>query len=65
MQINLRRIRGLMAEHDDTIKTLAEKIGVSATTVGNYLMGRTMMTIAIASRIASIYNIDSFDLLEK
>lgn len=55
MQVNLNKIRGLMAEHGDTQKDLAEKLGVSVTTVGNYLNGKTKMTIEVIGKIAQIY----------
>lgn len=63
MQVKLNKIRGLMAENNDTQETLAKKIGVSAATVGNYLAGKTEMTVDTLGKIAKAYSIDAFTLL--
>lgn len=65
MKVNLKKIRGLMAEHGDTQKKLAEKIGVSTTTVSNYLMGKSKMTVDTVNLISTTYKVDFNNLLEK
>lgn len=65
MQVNVARIKGLMAEHGDTQETLAKKLGVTRTTVNNYLTGDYSMSLETASRIAKIYNADPFTLLKR
>lgn len=41
MQVNLNKIKGLMAENGDTQKDLARKLGVNKATVNNWLHGKT------------------------
>lgn len=63
MQVNTARIRGLMAEHGDTQQDLAEKLGVTRTTVNNYLQGVSPITLKTATKIAKIYNADPLSLI--
>ena len=63
MQVNTARIRGLMAEHGDTQQDLAEKLGVTRTTVNNYLQGVSPITLETATKIAKIYNADPMWLI--
>lgn len=63
MQVNTARIRGLMAEHGDTQQNLAEKLGVTRTTVNNYLQGVSPITLETATKIAKIYNADPLSLI--
>lgn len=63
MQVNTARIRGLMAEHGDTQQDLAEKLGVTRTTVNNYLQGVSPITLETATKIAKIYNADPLSLI--
>lgn len=65
MQVNTAKIRGLMAENGDTQETLAKKLGITRTTVNNYLTGDYSMSLETASRIAKIYNADPFTLLKR
>ena len=63
MQVNTARIRGLMAEHGDTQQDLAEKLGVTRTTVNTYLQGVSPITLETATKIAKIYNADPLSLI--
>lgn len=63
MQVNIMKIKGLMAENGDTQEDLAKKLGCSTTTVGNYLTGKSEMRITTLDRIAEIYNAAPLDLL--
>ena len=63
MQVNTARIRGLMAEHGDTQQDLAEKLGVTRSTVNNYLQGVSPITLETATKIAKIYNADPLSLI--
>ena len=63
MQVNTARIRGLRAEHGDTQQDLAEKLGVTRTTVNNYLQGVSPITLETATKIAKIYNADPLSLI--
>lgn len=65
MQANTAKIRGLMAENGDTQQMLADKLGVTRTTVNNYLMEDYPMSLETLSRIAKIYNVDPFILLKR
>lgn len=63
MQVNVMKIKGLMAENGDTQEDLAKKLGCSVATVGNYLTGKSEMRIATLNLIAQIYNTAPLDLL--
>lgn len=63
MTVNLNKIRGLMAEHGDTQKDLAEKLQISAVTLREYLKGRTVMRVDTVAKIAEIYGVPALDLL--
>lgn len=63
MRINLMKIKGLMAENGDTQADLARKLGCSATTVGNYLSGKSDMRVVTVDQIAKVYNVSPLDLL--
>lgn len=65
MQVNIAKIKGLMAEHGETQKDLADVLGCSVTTIGNYLTGKSQMKIDDVGSIASHYEVDAFDLLKK
>lgn len=65
MQVNIAKIKGLMAEHGDTQKDLAAKLGVTRTTINNYVLGKTTVTLETANKIAAIYNVDPLDLLKR
>ena len=43
MQVNVAKIKGLMAEHGDTQDVLAEKLGIVPATLRSYLKGRTVI----------------------
>ena len=63
MQVNLNKIKGLMAENGDTQKDLADKLGVSAETARNYINGKVAMRVDTISKIAEIYNVAPLVLL--
>lgn len=63
MQVNLNKIKGLMAENGDTQKDLADKLGIADMTLRNYFSGRTIMRIDTISKIAEIYNVAPLVLL--
>lgn len=63
MQVNLNRIKGLMAENGDTQKDLADKLGIADMTLRNYFSGRTIMRVDTVSKIAEIYNVAPLVLL--
>lgn len=63
MQVNLNKIKGLMAENGDTQKDLADKLGIADMTLRNYFSGRTIMRIDTVSKIAEIYNVAPLVLL--
>jgi len=65
MQVNIAKIKGLMAEHGDTQQDLAAKLGVTRTTINNYVLGKTTVTLETANKIAAIYNVDPLDLLKR
>lgn len=65
MTVNLNKIRGLMAEHGDTQKDLAEKLGLSRQMVSLYMTGGSAMSIATVAKIARIYGVSPFDLLKE
>lgn len=63
MRVNVAKIKGLMAEHGDTQEKLAQKLGVSPTTLRTYLKGRTPMRVDTIAEIAEIYNVSPLILL--
>lgn len=63
MQVNLNKIKGLMAENGDTQKDLADKLGIADMTLRNYFNGRTIMRVDTVSKIAKIYNVAPLVLL--
>lgn len=63
MQVNLNKIKGLMAENGDTQKDLADKLGIADMTLRNYFSGRTIMRVDTVSKIAEIYNVAPLVLL--
>lgn len=63
MQVNLNKIKGLMAENGDTQKDLADKLGIADMTLRNYFSSRTVMRIDTVSKIAEIYNVAPLVLL--
>lgn len=65
MQVNIAKIKGLMAEHGDTQQDLAAKLGVTRTTINNYVLGKTIVTLETVNKIAAIYNVDPLDLLKR
>ena len=65
MQVNIAKIKGLMAEHGETQQDLAKKLGVTRTTVNNYLTGDSPITLKTVNDIAAIYEVDPFELLAK
>ena len=65
MTVNLNKIKGLMAEHGDTQKDLAEKLGLSRQMVSLYMTGGSAMSIATVTKIARIYGVSPFDLLKE
>lgn len=64
MFVNINKIRGLMAEHGDTQKSLAEKLNVSERTVWNYLTGKTSMRVDDIAKIAAIYDVEPHTLFK-
>lgn len=63
MQVNLNKIKGLMAENGDTQKDLADKLGVNKATVNNWLLGKTPVRLDTVNKIAGIYNVAPLVLL--
>ncbi len=63
MQVNVAKIKGLIAEHGDTQDTLAKKLGIVPNTLRNYLKGRTVMRVDTVAQIAEIYGVKPLDLL--
>lgn len=63
MQVNVAKIKGLMAEHGDTQDVLAEKLGIVSATLRSYLKGRTVMRVDTVAQIAEIYGVKPLDLL--
>ena len=63
MQVNLNKIKGLMAENGDTQKDLADKLGVNKATVSNWLLGKTPVRLDTVNKIAGIYNVAPLVLL--
>lgn len=63
MQVNLNKIKGLMAENGDTQKDLACKLGITDETLRNYFRGKTIMRVDTVSKIAEIYNVAPLVLL--
>lgn len=63
MQVNVAKIKGLMAEHGDTQDVLAEKLGIVPAMLRSYLKGRTVMRVDTVAQIAEIYGIKPLDLL--
>ena len=63
MQVNVAKIKGLIAEHGDTQDTLAKKLGIVPNTMRRYLKGRTVMRVDTVAQIAEIYGVKPLDLL--
>ena len=63
MQVNLNKIKGLMAENGDTQKDLARKLGISVDTLHHYFKGETIMRVDTVSKIAAVYNVAPLMLL--
>lgn len=63
MQVNVARIKGLMAENDDTQEALAKKLNITPATLREYLKGRTTMRVDTVAHIAEIYSVSPLDLL--
>lgn len=63
MQVNLNKIKGLMAENGDTQKDLARKLGITDETLRNYFKGETIMRVDTVSKIAAVYNVAPLMLL--
>lgn len=63
MTVNLNKIKGLMAEHGDTQKDLAEKLQISVVTLRGYLKGYSVMRVDTIAKIAEIYGVPALDLL--
>ncbi len=64
MQVNVARIRGLMAEHGDTLGDLARKLNISYATLSHYINGRTEMRVNTVAQIAEIYKVSPISLLK-
>lgn len=63
MQVNVAKIKGLMAEHGDTQEALAKKLNITPATLREYLKGRSVMRIDTVAHIAEIYSVSPLDLL--
>ena len=63
MQVNLNKIKGLMAENGDTQKDLARKLGVNKATVNNWLHGKTNIRLDMVNRIAEVYKVTPLILI--
>lgn len=63
MQVNVAKIKGLMAEHGDTQDDLARKMKMTSATLRNYLKGKTVMRVDTVAEIAKIYGIKPIELL--
>lgn len=64
MQVNIAKIKGLMAENDETQTDLAKVLNCSVTTVGSYLRGKTAMSLETITQIADHYKVEPLNLLK-
>lgn len=64
MQVNIAKIKGLMAENDETQADLAKVIKCSRNTVCSYLTGKTTMSLEILSKVADHYKVEPLSLLK-
>lgn len=60
----MNRIRIILAEQNRTNKWLAEKIGISATTVSRWVQNKNQPTLNKLVEVAKLLNVDVKDLLE-
>ena len=58
------KIKGLMAENDETQTDLAKVLNCSVTTVGSYLRGKTAMSLETITQIADHYKVEPLNLLK-
>ena len=63
MQVNVAKIKGLIAEHGDTQDNNNKKLGIVPNTLRSYLKGRTVMRVDTVAQIAEIYGVKPLDLL--
>ncbi|RFM30081.1 helix-turn-helix transcriptional regulator [Deminuibacter soli] len=61
---NINRIRVVLAEQNKTNKWLAEKIGVSETTVSRWVNNTQQPKVEIFVQIADLMKVDIRDLFE-
>lgn len=62
--LNINRIRVVLAEQNKTNKWLAEKIGVSETTVSRWVNNTQQPKVEIFVQIADLMKVDIRDLFE-
>ena len=60
----MNRIRIILAEQNRTNKWLAEKIGITATTVSRWAQNKNQPTLNKLVEVAKLLNVDVKDLLE-
>lgn len=61
--VNLDKIKGLMREHGETQRDLANLLACSATSANNYLTGKTEMKVGDVVKIAKHYNVELNDIV--
>ena len=65
MQVNLNKIRGLMAEHGDTQKDRAMKLGVSKQLINLKLVGKSPISVKMLGDIAHLYGVAAAALINE
>lgn len=63
MQVNIAKIKGLMAENDESQADLAKVIKCSRNTVCSYLKGKAALSLEAVDKIAKHYQVDPVSLL--
>lgn len=64
MQVNINKIKGLMAENGDTQKDLADKLKVNRQTVNNWFCGHNKVSLETLTEIAKIYKVEPLTLIK-
>lgn len=62
--VRLNRIKGLMAENNDTQEKLAERLNVSKQLISLKLNGKSAISIEMLTAIARVYGIPVAELIE-
>lgn len=63
--VKLSKIKGLMAENDDTQEKLAEKLNVSKQLISLKLNGKSAISIEMLTSIARLYGVPVAELIEE